>query len=87
MPTMLSLEDNKGNTIFTWDRHDSKWWTTGFNPNYQGADASKLSSVGTIDFSKQLDLWNAFKKEYHDSPIWSFDSKTHIATFNWKADN
>ena len=37
-----------------------EWWTTGFNPQYQGEDASKLRVIYTVVFPNQT-MYNDFK--------------------------
>ena len=77
----LRLEDGKGNTIYDWKPQDNNWWCTGFNPEHQNEKASNITSYGSIYFSDHLDMWDAFYGEYYGKAPWSFDSKTHIATY------
>lgn len=58
---------------------------TGFESNYEDAEASELTSCGSIDFTKHLDLWEGFYNKYKNSneSIWTFDSKNHLAFFKW----
>ena len=85
MPMTLSLRDKEGNTIFQWDPQKKNWWCTGFNPKYQNVKAADLISVGTIDFSQHLDMWDSFYNQYKfNRKIWSFDTSKHIATYKWE---
>ncbi len=84
MPMTLSLRDKEGNSIFEWDPQKKNWWCTGFNPKYQNVKAEDLISVGTIDFSGHLDMWEAFYKKYDGYSPWTFYPDKHIAKFEWK---
>ncbi|AEY65566.1 DUF4474 domain-containing protein [Clostridium sp. BNL1100] len=84
MPMTLSLRDKEGNNIFEWDPKKKNWWCTGFNPNYPDKKAEDLISVGTIDFSGHLDMWEAFYKKYDGFYPWKFYPDKHIAEFEWK---
>lgn len=37
-----------------------EWWTTGFNPQYQGKDATRLKVIYTVTFPTS-DMYNDFK--------------------------
>ncbi|EPR11481.1 DUF4474 domain-containing protein [Ruminiclostridium papyrosolvens] len=85
MPMTLSLRDKDGNSIFEWDPQKKNWWCTGFNPKYQNVKAADLISVGTIDFSQHLDMWESFYNQYKfNRKVWSFDTSKHIATYKWE---
>ncbi|AKA70414.1 DUF4474 domain-containing protein [Clostridium scatologenes] len=83
MPMTISLEDKKGNRVYDWKPKNDNWWCTGFNPKYQNEEASNLTVHGSIDFSKHLDLWNAFYKKYNGWSSWTFDTEHHIAKLKW----
>ena len=49
--------------IFSWRPIDDQWWITGFNPEYKGekADAKNQVMIGSVDFSKHEEMYEAFK--------------------------
>jgi hypothetical protein len=83
----LSLYDNEGNQIFSWNPGEDNWWITGFNSNYQNIQASNLTVYGTINFSNNLDMWKAFYNMYNGNSMWTFDEEKHIASYTWLSDN
>lgn len=84
MPMTLRLEDTSGNVIYDWKPDESKWWCTGFNPAYEDYNVKDLISIGTIDFSEHLDMWEAFKEQWIGTDIWEFDEENNIAEYKWK---
>ena len=84
----LTLTDQNGNQIFDYHPDEPQWWITGFNPEYQRADASTLNVTGTIDFSRQKKLYYDFKDEINRQgintiAIFDFDDKNYKVTYNW----
>lgn len=84
MPMTLRLEDTSGNVIYDWKPNENKWWCTGFNPEYEDYNYKDLISIGTIDFSQNLDMWNAFKNRWKSSGVWKFHDENYIAEYIWK---
>lgn len=84
MPMTLRVEDKEGNRIIDWKPTERNWWCTGFNPNYQDRQEQNLIVYGSIDFSKHLDMWDAFYKKYSgdSNSIWDLKTKP-IAKFKW----
>jgi hypothetical protein len=92
MPMTLTLDYN-GNQIISYDptrddpegQNPNKWWVTGFNPNYQEPAISKLKATYTLNFSGKEDMYKSFNNKWNGrDDRWSFDDKTHIATFIFK---
>ena len=84
MPMTLILEDTSGNVIYDWRPDENKWWCTGFNPAYEDYNVKDLISIGIIDFSGNLDMWEAFKEQWIGMDIWEFDEENNIAEYKWK---
>lgn len=88
MPMTLSLYDTESKqTIFEWKPEEKNWWCTGFNPEYQNRNKTVLKARGSIDFSQDLTMWEAFYStydKYEDEGLsWDFDPTNHIAYFSW----
>lgn len=79
----LNLYDSAGNVIFVYDPGETNWWTTGFNPDVQDADADDLIAFGTVDFSANPELWDAFYARWHRKPGWCFDETRKVAYYAW----
>jgi len=74
LPMTLTLQ-YKGNTIIEYDP-GKQWWITGFNPEYKGKKASKLTATYSIDFSGNKDMYKAFinSNDYlRNKSKWSID--------------
>lgn len=80
----VTLEDNQGNKILSYDPNEKQWWITGFNPYYQGVQADNLIATFTIYFSGNIDMYYAFKKSLRpDETRWTFNSKDYSATLTF----
>lgn len=80
----LSLYDKEtGRRIFAYNPNDPQWWITGFNPEYQDRAESTLEVHGSIDFSKEPEMWEAFFGEYKEQGGWCFDEEEKIAYYQW----
>ena len=80
----LNLYDKRtGKLIFTYNPSDPQWWITGFNPKYQDWDDSYLEVMGSIDFSEEPEMWEAFLKEYGKEGGWCFDEENMVAYYQW----
>ncbi|MDD6328771.1 MAG: hypothetical protein PUA62_10040 [Lachnospiraceae bacterium] len=64
MHMSLTLLDGDGNEIFTYAPEDYQWWITGFDPSHQDVDVGDLTVIGSIDFSDNPELWEAFLAKY-----------------------
>ena len=72
----------KGESIISWDpakdkdyAWDEVWWSTGFNPDFQGVDASDLTASFTVTFDN-TQLYDDFIKsrDYLDNKdMWTID--------------
>jgi hypothetical protein len=90
MPMTLTL-DYKGEQIISYDpkkddpegQNTDKWWMTGFNPYYQDAQVSDLTTTYTVDFTGKEDMYNAFYDTWSDDKRWKFDTETYTATFTF----
>lgn len=84
MPMTLRVEDKEGNQILDWKPPERNWWCTGFNPDFQDRQEQNLTVYGSIDFSKHLDMLDAFYEEFNDDyrHIWDLKTKP-IAKFKW----
>lgn len=85
MPMTLRVEDKEGNLIIDWKPTERNWWCTGFNPDpkYQNMQQQNLTVYGSIDFSKHLDMWDAFYEKWNGWSPWILNEKP-IAKFIWK---
>lgn len=80
----LNLYDKRtGKKIFEYDPDEPQWWITGFNPKFQDMDSDNLDVHGSIDFSDEPELWEAFFNEYKDEGGWCFDEENMVAYYQW----
>ncbi len=81
----LSLYDkNTGDKIFEYSPDDPQWWITGFNPEYQDVDMNDLEVRGSIDFSENQKLWEAFcTGKMKGNEGWCFDEENKVAYYKW----
>ena len=80
----LALYDKKnGKWIFNYNPTDPQWWITGFNPKEQDRKAEDLEVHGSIDFSQNPDMWDAFYGEYKGEKGWCFDEENKTAYYVW----
>ena len=92
------LESRLSMTIETYDRwgnliapqYTRSWWPTQFNPHprFQDMGYQDLVVFGTVDFSKEPDLWDAFLKEYKNfgkrqKALWCVDDEDQTAHYVW----
>lgn len=58
---------------------------TGFDPIIQGDDArfDNLVVIGSVDFSSNSELWEAFVTKHYDFDEWCFDEETKTAYYKW----
>jgi hypothetical protein len=83
LPMTLNLR-HKGAKVFNYSPEDPQWWITGFNPNFAPVLFQNLTVTGTIDFSKQPDLWKGFYSKTKGVPhIFTFQSQNMVANFRW----
>lgn len=80
----LNLYDKDGNVIFVYDPGQSNWWTTGFNPDVQDANQEDLIAYGSIDFSVNPEMWDAFYAKYSEQVGWCFDEERQVAYYAWQ---
>lgn len=80
----LNLYDKDGKVIFIYDPKQNNWWTTGFNPNVQDAHQEDLIAFGSVDFSANPELWEAFYQKYCARYGWCFDEKNKVAYYAWQ---
>ena len=69
-----------GQTIIT--HSQTTWWITGFNSNYLGIDAEKLTAIYTIYFS-DADMYKSFHDVADVYGGWIFNSEDLSASFNF----
>ena len=83
MPMTLSLINSNGDLVANYypGAENPQWWITGFNPEFQGVIANDLTAQFTVDFSGNLDMYNAFKQRHSED--WSFNDETHTASFTF----
>ncbi|WP_081741712.1 DUF4474 domain-containing protein [Ruminiclostridium josui] len=88
LPMTLTLNDNKGNLIASYNPSEPQWWITAFNPYKQDVNARDLRVTYTVDFSGNKEnkgMFDAFYKQYagqKNSP-WTFDKKNYTAMLNF----
>ena len=85
---MMSLQIYKGDgvdgdLILDYDPKTRLWWGTGFNPEYQDTKAEDLTLVSVIDFSKEPELFRAFRAQNRDEDKLQFDRKNMLLTITW----
>ncbi|MCL2676228.1 MAG: DUF4474 domain-containing protein, partial [Firmicutes bacterium] len=84
LPMTLTLKDNKGNTIFSYAPSANQWWITGFNPEFKDVKAGNLTAIYNINFSGNIDMFNAFYNTWNGKDIrWVFDTTNYTATFTF----
>ena len=79
----LNLYNKDGNVIFVYDPKQANWWITGFNPNVQDARQEDLIAFGSVDFSANQELWEAFYAKYSEKKHWCFDEKRKVVYYAW----
>ena len=82
----IALYDGNGEQIFTYNPDEPQWWITGFDPSHQDADAGKLMVVGSIDFSDNPELWEAFLAKYDgklNSGKYCIDRDNMTLNYRW----
>lgn len=79
----LNLYDAGGNVVFVYDPGQANWWTTGFNPDWQDTRQEDLIAFGSVDFSANPELWDAFYGEHWWREGWCFDEKRQVAYYAW----
>jgi len=95
---MYELPENSSGSIqsaFHWYPKDSQWWITGFDYSRQSPDPARLVTVGYIDLSGYVDVYEQVKlsenlkknidleemqKLYHNL---IFDNKNNYIWFVW----
>lgn len=75
----LLLTDRQGNIILDYKPEEEQWWINGFNPQKQNVQENELISTTRIDFSNNLDMWNALYNDRSARKKWDFDEANHIA--------
>jgi hypothetical protein len=65
LPMTLHLYQEKTsseyNTVYNWAPIEEQWWITGFEPQMLLHDPSDLTMICSIDFSENVEMYNAFK--------------------------
>ncbi len=80
----IALYDKRtGEQIFTYNPSDAQWWITGFNPEYQDYYQGDLVVQGSIDFSQEPEMWEAFVDKYGDKKNWCFDEENYTVYYQW----
>lgn len=89
VPMSLSLyQYNSANdidTIFSWAPAVNQWWITGFsgkNPEFIYPKTQRMISIGRVDLSEHIDLYNGLKKEKNRSLL--FDDSTVTVWVCWE---
>lgn len=68
IPMKLSLfnyyRDTTGRVdcLYNWEPTEEQWWITGFNPNYNDANPEYMVSIGRIDLTDNIPMYNAIKE-------------------------
>lgn len=77
--------------IFSWVPEEKQWWITGFNPNMKDANPDPMATVGMVDFSERVELFDGLKikiENYNKSKeikdIFIFDEDRHMVWIVWK---
>ncbi|MDD3137763.1 MAG: DUF4474 domain-containing protein [Lachnospiraceae bacterium] len=91
LPMTLNLYnycgENNIDNIFCWAPNKEQWWITGFNPDFDTPDYTKMVSLGTIDYTGHEELYNSLKdkteKDYLLSKHMIFDKDGHTVWFIW----
>jgi hypothetical protein len=83
LPMSMTLADNQGNPIASYDPQDPQWWITSFNPGFQDMKAENLRASYTIDFSGNTAMFDSFYKEIDGNAQWKFNPEKYTATFSF----
>ena len=82
MPMSLKLQQiDTGKVLFDYHPTEKQWWINGFDPSTQRVLKKNLQLTVTIDFSKNQDLFYAFKQA-DDSKKWIFNGMQ--AMYVWR---
>ena len=82
MPMSLKLQQiDTGKVLFDYHPTEKQWWINGFAPSTQRVFEENLQLTVTIDFSKNQDLFYAFKQA-DDSEGWIFNGMQ--AMYIWR---
>ena len=81
LPMTLTLADTDGNVIINnYSPEDNQWWITGFNHEYTDMIQENLISTFSVDFSGNIDMYNAFQSKNGFNPNCTFDNVNYIVT-------
>ena len=91
LPMTLNLYNyyskNDIENIFCWAPNAEQWWITGFNPEFDDPNVSKMVSLGSIDFVGHEDMFQSLKNEVENDAtrkdLMIFDEDGHTIWFIW----
>ncbi|GHU56340.1 hypothetical protein FACS1894132_13660 [Clostridia bacterium] len=63
----IILNGRNYSNVFAWEPNEEQWWITGFSPTDSEPISGELTTIGTIDFSGHLDLFNMAKSNFNIS--------------------
>ena len=77
-------------TVFCWVPEDKQWWITGFNPDFSEVVVTDMVSVGSIDLSGRIGIYEALREKVQGEPSWRdlmvFDDKSKKAWLVWRGE-
>lgn len=84
MPMTITIMKNNRVAIANYLPEEKQWWITSFNPNHQGISAGELTVRYTIDFSENIEMYNAFRNsDVMNDNRWDFNDEEYTAEFNF----
>lgn len=70
--------------IFCWEPNEPQWWITGFNPDFDNPNVNDMISIGVIDLSGNVEMYNAIKSNVvMNKKYFVFDDSDNLIWFIW----
>lgn len=94
LPMTLGLYNHRAagdiDTVFCWAPSAWQWWITGFNPDFSEVVVTDMVSVGSMDLSGRIGMYEALKGKVQGEPslrdLMVFDDKSRKAWLVWRGE-
>ena len=84
LPMTLTLTDNKGNLISSYNPSEPQWWISAWDPYKQDVNPKDLMATFTVNFSGNKGMFDAFyKQKYGQTNRLTFDKKNYTVTIKF----
>ena len=79
----MSIADSYGTiqSVFHWFPEDPQWWITGFDYSRQSPDPARLVTMGYIDFSGDVSMYNSIMVKDNTSLNHSEEQKKKLKPY------